>query len=97
MIPQFQRNQRFTDDEGKLEEGRASDLVRELIQLVILEGDQGARRRQAGGRPHAPGGELLPEGVRQQYLGQDPGGPPRRPGVPGSRAILRSWGVANRA
>lgn len=37
MIPQWQTNQRFINDSGKLER-RAGDLVRDLIQLDILEG-----------------------------------------------------------
>lgn len=37
MIAQLQRNQRFTKDDGKLE-NRPFDTLRELVQLDILEG-----------------------------------------------------------
>ena len=38
MITQFPANERLTDKNGRLERGRAQELVRELVQLSILTG-----------------------------------------------------------
>jgi len=38
MIKQFPLNQRFIDENGRILPGRAYDLLRQLIQLDILEG-----------------------------------------------------------
>ena len=39
MIEQWPRNQAFVDKEGRINKGRATDLVQQLVNLSILTGE----------------------------------------------------------